>query len=193
MASRPPAPVVFYGSSSFRLWSTLGEDSPEVPMVNLGFGGSTLAACVYYFDRLVPPCRPRSLLFYAGDNDLGDGQMPDTVVASFRELHRKVAGLPGDIPFAFLSIKPSFARWNIIGRIRETNTRIREEIDSRPQSLYIDIFTPMLGDNGKPRRELFTEDGLHLSGEGYRVWWQAIAVHRPHLFNAPVPPEAPAP
>jgi lysophospholipase L1-like esterase len=184
----PPAPVVFYGSSSFRLWNTLGEDSPEVPIVNLGFGGSTLAACVHYFDRLVTPCHPRSVVFYAGDNDLGDGRMPNDVVVSFRYLHSQVASLPGNIPFAFLSIKPSIARWGIIGRIRETNDRIRQEIASRPQSRYIDIYTPMLNDQGKPRRELFLDDGLHLSTEGYRVWWQTIAVHRSWLFHSPPPP-----
>jgi hypothetical protein len=43
--SRPP---VFYGSSSIRLWDTLAEDvDPRV--LNLGFGGSTLEACDYFF------------------------------------------------------------------------------------------------------------------------------------------------
>ena len=59
---RPPA---FYGSSSIRLWDTLAEDfDPRV--LNLGFGGSTLEACDYFFARLVPPVKPRSLLLYAG-------------------------------------------------------------------------------------------------------------------------------
>src|ERR1700738_2088625 len=62
--NRPP---VFYGSSSIRLWETLAEDfDPRV--LNLGFGGSTLEACDYFFARLVPPVHPRSLLIYAGDN-----------------------------------------------------------------------------------------------------------------------------
>src|SRR5215470_9581276 len=77
---RPP---VFYGSSSIRLWTTLAEDfDPRV--LNLGFGGSTLEACLYFFARLVPPTHPRSLLLYAGDNDLGDGRSPDDVFATFR-------------------------------------------------------------------------------------------------------------
>jgi hypothetical protein len=54
-------PPVFYGSSSIRLWDTLGQDvDPRV--MNLGFGGATLEACDYFFPRLVPPLHPRSLL-----------------------------------------------------------------------------------------------------------------------------------
>src|SRR5215471_11102660 len=91
---RPP---VFYGSSSIRLWSTLAEDfDPRV--LNLGFGGSTLEACDYFFARLVPPVHPRSLLLYAGDNDLGDGRSPETVFADFCALADQVTATLGAIP-----------------------------------------------------------------------------------------------
>ena len=46
--------MIFYGSSSIRLWETLYEDFKEYQPANLGFGGSTLAACVWFFDRLSP-------------------------------------------------------------------------------------------------------------------------------------------
>ena len=82
-------PPVFYGSSSLRLWDTLAEDfDPSV--LNLAFGGSTLEACDYFFARLIPPVAPRSLLLYAGDNDLGDGRSVDNVFARFRSLAGKV-------------------------------------------------------------------------------------------------------
>jgi hypothetical protein len=40
-------------------------------VLNQAFGGSTLEACDHFFARQVLPVRPRSLLVYAGDNDLG--------------------------------------------------------------------------------------------------------------------------
>src|ERR1700722_14882244 len=86
--NRPP---VFYGSSSIRLWNTLAEDF-DPPVLNLGVGGSTLEACDHFFDRLVPPVHPRSLLLYAGDNDLGDGRSVEQVFGSFLSLVGKVAG-----------------------------------------------------------------------------------------------------
>ncbi|RYF53925.1 MAG: GDSL family lipase, partial [Cytophagaceae bacterium] len=71
--------VVFYGSSSIRLWTTLAQDFPNNKTLNLGFGGSTLAACTWFFERLIVPAAPQSLVFYAGDNDLGDGRHPQEV------------------------------------------------------------------------------------------------------------------
>ncbi len=70
----PADPVAFYGSSSIRLWDDIAADLGDPRIVNLGFGGSTLAACAHYFGRVVVPYRPRSVVVYAGDNDLGDGR-----------------------------------------------------------------------------------------------------------------------
>lgn len=35
---------------------------------------------------------------------------------------------------------------------------------------YVDVATPMLGADGRPRPELFVEDDLHLNETGYGVW-----------------------
>jgi lysophospholipase L1-like esterase len=175
-------PVVFYGSSSIRLWSYLAKDLGDPRIVNLGFGGSTLAACAHFFERLVVPRKPGSLVLYAGDNDLGDGRSSDEVVASFRELLGKVDAMLGPIPFAFISIKPSPARWSLIDEIRSVNATILNDLKARPNSTSIDIFDAMLGANGRPRPELFAEDGLHLSESGYRVWTEQILIHRDAIF-----------
>jgi lysophospholipase L1-like esterase len=175
-------PAVFYGSSSFRLWSTLAEDfDPRV--VNLGFGGSTLEACDYFFSRLIPPVKPRSVLLYAGDNDLGDGRDPEQVLGWFRSLAGKVERSLGAIPLGFVSVKPSPARYLIIDRIRRLNELILHEISLHPSAYYVDVFTPMLDDVGKPRLRYFLEDGLHLSHEGYRLWSSLLEPFRNQIFT----------
>jgi hypothetical protein len=98
----PADPAVFYGSSSITLWRTLARDLNSAKVVNLGFGGSTLEACVWFFDRLVPPTRPGSLVVYAGDNDIGDGQSPRQVRIRFEALAAKVKRRLGQIPFGFI-------------------------------------------------------------------------------------------
>ncbi len=176
--NRPP---VAYGSSSIRLWTTLAEDlSPGV--LNLGFGGSTLEACDYFFARLVPPAHPRSLLLYAGDNDLGDGRSVEQVFASFRCLADKMQALLGAIPFGFVSVKPSPARFALLGRIRSLNRLVRQEIESRPAGYYVDVFSSMLDASGQPRPELFLADGLHLNREGYRLWGRLLEPYRHQIF-----------
>jgi lysophospholipase L1-like esterase len=177
--NRPP---VFYGSSSIRLWETLAEDfDPRV--LNLGFGGSTLEACDYFFARLVPPLNPRSLLLYAGDNDLGDGRSAEEALGWFRSIADKVAASLGAVPFGFVSIKPSPARYSIVDRIRLLNNLVRSEMDSRPSSYYVDVFPAMLDQSGKPRTEFFLPDGLHLNREGYRLWGRLLAPHRNQIFT----------
>ncbi|MBC8104612.1 MAG: GDSL family lipase [Cytophagales bacterium] len=173
--------MLFYGSSSIRLWETLGRDLPGLPVVNAGFGGSTLAACTHYFERLVLPVLPRSLVFYAGDNDLGDGQMPDAVLGSLAELHHKIADRLASVPFGFISVKPSIQRFGILDRIHAVNDGARRILATRPQSFYIDVATPMLQNSGLPRPELFADDGLHLSYEGYALWAQVLRCHLSRL------------
>ena len=175
--ARPP---VFYGSSSFRLWDTLAEDVGR-GILNLAFGGSTLEACDHFFMRLVPPVNPRSLLLYAGDNDLGDGRSPERVFRFFRSLADKVEAL-GPIPFGFISVKPSPARFPIVDRIRRLNDLVRREIEARPSGYYVDVFPAMLDAAGKPRPELYSDDGLHLNRDGYRLWGRLLDPYRNQIF-----------
>ncbi len=176
--NRPP---VFYGSSSIRLWDTLAVDfDPRV--LNLGFGGSTLEACDYFFGRLVAPVHPRSLLVYAGDNDLGDRREVNGIFGFFRSLADKVADFLGPIPFGFVSVKPSPARYTILDRIRRFNDLVRCEMESRPSGYYVDVFSAMLDESGKPRTEFFLEDGLHLNREGYRLWGRLLQPYRNRIL-----------
>lgn len=174
-------PPVFYGSSSIRLWETLGEDVGRC-VLNLGFGGSTLEACDYFFGRLVPPVNPRSLLLYAGDNDLGDGRGVEEVLGWFRSLADKVAVSLGAIPFGFVSIKPSPARYAIVDRIELLNRLIRMEIECRAGGYYVDAYGAMLDGAGKPRPEFFQADGLHMNREGYRLWSRLLKPHHNQIF-----------
>lgn len=170
----PPRPVLFYGSSSFRLWENLGADFPDVPVLSRAFGGSTLAECVQELERLVFPYEPRALILYAGDNDLDDGAAPDTVLHHFEEFERRVRARLGGVPIAFVSVKPSPARERNLANIRKTNALVREQIAGRERTRFLDIYPQMLDAGGRPRRDLFTEDSLHMNAAGYRIWREVI-------------------
>lgn len=170
----PPGLAVFYGSSSIRMWSTLHEDFPDLPVLNVGFGGSTLEACAHYFDRLVTPLQPGLIVLYAGDNDLGDGQHPEQVVRSFNTLLDKIDAAAERPPLVFISIKPSPARWSIDTEIRATNAAIAARLLDRPGDAYVDVYPLMLGHDGLPQPEFYAPDGLHLSQQGYSLWTNVL-------------------
>ena len=66
-------PVVFYGSSSLRLWVRMTEDLSPMHPLNLGFGGSSFLWCMHHFHRLFQSINPKEIVLYVGDNDLGRG------------------------------------------------------------------------------------------------------------------------
>src|SRR5437660_1775403 len=69
----PSGAVLFIGSSSIRLWTTLAKDFPELTVINRGFGGSAIADSVRYTPRIILPYKPRMIVLYAGGNDIHKG------------------------------------------------------------------------------------------------------------------------
>lgn len=174
--------VIFYGSSSIRMWDSLNLDFKHAEVVNLGFGGSTLAACVWFFERVMLHYNPRALVVYAGDNDLGDGRHPEEIFIFFQQLMLKVANRFGELPCYFVSLKPSLSRWHKADQLRYTNNLIESEIIKLSNNWkFIDVFKKMLDKSGQPERSYFMDDRLHLSEKGYQLWGDIInqfLIHR---------------
>lgn len=167
--------ILFLGSSSIRMWTDLAHDFPGLNVINRGFGGSTIPDSVRYVDRIVTPYAPKTIVFYAGDNDLGAGHSPEEVLGDFQALVARVhAKLPAT-RILFVSIKPSLSRWQLIDGIRATNALVRAYVAGDPRLGYVDIVPPMLGRDGRPRPELYREDGLHMTRAGYDIWRGAVA------------------
>jgi lysophospholipase L1-like esterase len=166
--------ILFLGSSTIRMWTDLSHDFPGLHVINRGFGGSTIPDSVRYADRIVIPYAPKTVVFYAGDNDLGAGHSPEAVLADFQALVAKVHAKLPTTRILFVSIKPSLSRWQLIEGIRTANTLVRDYVATDPRLGYIDIVPQMLGRDGKPRPELYREDGLHMTRAGYDIWRTAV-------------------
>ena len=171
----PQHGVLFIGSSSIRFWApTLAQDFPGVPVIDRGFGGSAIADSTYYADRIVAPYHPRLIVMYAGDNDIAGGDTPRQVVDEFKAFVARVRrDLPG-VPVAFISIKPSVARWSMWPAMREANQGIRRWAATQKDVRYVDTASKMLDAHGQPRPELLRDDGLHMTPAGYAIWIAAL-------------------
>jgi lysophospholipase L1-like esterase len=62
------------------------------------------------------------------------------------------------------------AREKLLAETRETNALLQGDARRDPHVTYVDLFTPMLGRDGRPRAELFGGDGLHMNSAGYALW-----------------------
>jgi len=168
---RLPAPggVLFIGSSSMRRWD-LEKYFPDHDYVNRGFGGSQVADSIHFADRIILPYRPKTILLYAGDNDIAAGKSAARVAEDFQLFVKKVHAHLPKARIGFVAIKPSIKRWELVSKMRNANQLIEKQTKTNPLLGYIDIDAPMIGTDGKPRKDLFAEDGLHLNHKGYLLW-----------------------
>lgn len=169
--------VLFVGSSTIRMWSHLADDFRTLPVINRGFGGSTMADCQYFARQLVLQYKPRQVLVYAGDNDLAEGRSPQQVLESFKGFVETVRAEMPNVRISYISIKPSPSRASLMPKIREANVLLSAYVKSLPNAAYIDIFTAMLDANGAPRSELFGPDRLHMNDSGYALWTAIVGTH----------------
>ncbi len=191
----PEGVVVFTGSSSVRLWSTLTEDMAPIPVLNRGFGGSQMSHVVHFAERVVSAYKPRAVVVYAGDNDLDEstGKTAATVVEDFEKFVALVRAAQPDLRIYYLTIKPSVLRWDRWPEMDRANREIERLAAADRHMKVIDIGPATLGSDGKPDPDLFLFDGLHLNASGYERWTAVTrSVLLPDLgFDPPLPSPGP--
>jgi lysophospholipase L1-like esterase len=174
----PPKPgvIVFTGSSSIRFWHTLSEDMKPLDAINRGFGGSQLSQVNEYATRIVLPYRPKAVVLYAGENDMSWPwhKSADTVLADFQQFVKIVHTAIPDTPIYYVSMKPDPARWSNWPTLSNANRVIEAYCHTANHVKFINVSAAMLDAQGKPRRELFRWDGLHMNGQGYELWTSII-------------------
>ena len=60
------------------------------------------------------------------------------------------------------------------------NVLVLKFIQSQHNIIYANIYPAMLDADGKPNRDLFYEDMLHMNEKGYAVWTQVV---KPYLLK----------
>lgn len=176
-----PGAVIFVGSSSIRLWGSLREDMAPLRVVQRGFGGSQMAHALHFGERILGDHRPSAVVVYEGDNDLAasTGKTPSVVLEEFQRFVELVRRRAPEAHVYFLTIKPSRLRWDRWPVMREANQAIETWAATQSDVDVIDVATPLLGADGKPRDDVFVFDGLHLSATGYAAWTEVV---RPRLM-----------
>jgi len=136
--------ILFTGSSSIRLWSTLEADMAPLGVLNRGFGGAHMAHVVHFADRIIEPYEARAIVVYVGDNDIDAGKTPEAVAADFRALVSQVRASQPTVPIYYLTIKASRLRWALWPVMDEANGLIGEIAAGDPLIHVIDVSAPMI-------------------------------------------------
>lgn len=161
--------VLFLGSSSIRMWK-LDKWFEGKAYINRGFGGSEISDSIEFMDRIVIPYKPKTIVFYAGDNDISKGKTAERVFKDYQTFVEKVHRELPNTRVLFVAIKPSISRWKLSGEMKKANDMIAKYSEKDKRLSYVDIWTPMLNEEGKPAKKWFIKDNLHLSEAGYELW-----------------------
>ena len=166
--------IVFYGSSTFRLWNNLKADFNPFNVLNFGFGGSLIEDCIKYFETLFSEINPSAIILYVGGNDISLGYSIEKINELFKTLLRCIKSKFPEAHIFCVSIKPSHHRIDYLEKIKALNQLMEGEVIKIQNSIYVDIFDSFFDENNKIIDSYFLTDKLHLSSNGYKIWRDKI-------------------
>ncbi len=163
--------LILTGSSSIRMWTTMEEDLSPFKVLNRGFGGATIAELNNYAPRFLFSNTSRCIILYCGENDIHEGASPEIAFQRFKEFYKIFRSRSSDLPFIYINMKPSISRWTEFDDYQRADSLIVSYLESDNNAYTFDPAPLMLDSlTGKPRTDIFIEDGLHMNELGYDLW-----------------------
>ncbi|MBO5340705.1 MAG: hypothetical protein J6A62_06895 [Oscillospiraceae bacterium] len=183
--------IIFYGSSGFTRWKPKFDHRPleeDILMkdgspaaLNHGFGGSTIEEGLYYYDRMIKPYAPRAIVLRFYPNDISFGYSPAEVVYLLAQFcSRARADFPG-IKLYLCDAMPH--KRYINNTLWQNNAKLynrilREYCDANDDCTYVcqsgwhGFYNDPAdaGDYSKVRTDIWVEDEMHLTQEGYDIY-----------------------
>ena len=171
--------IVFLGNSITDgcEWAELF-DNPRIK--NRGISADRTGWMLERLDPIVKG-HPKKLFLLIGTNDLAAGIAPQTVVDNIRRILERFRTESPRTKLYVQSIFPvngvdaggkTRKHWSKGAEIIETN-KLLQELCRELDIPYLDIYSVLVDERGLLDKR-YTNDGLHLTGEGYLVWKKAI-------------------
>ena len=149
---------------------------------NRGIVGDIVQGCIDRLDPIIKG-KPAKLFILCGVNDISHGVTADSIARAMERLIVMVKqGSPRTKIYlqSMLPFNNEVREWKLLkGRehvVVEGNALL-EQVARRQGVTWIDLYPLFVDDQGCLRAEL-TNDGLHLMGEGYIIWRDAL---RPYI------------
>jgi lysophospholipase L1-like esterase len=176
--------ILFLGSASIAIWKTMDTDLSPAHVIGRGFGGSTIADQIYYFDKIATPYHPRAIFLYIGENDVSNGLEPAEIMQNMNQfLKLKTERLGAATPVYYISIKPSPTRLADLPGQERVNELAKALASKRKDFHYIDVArdvweptppNPVVVLVSRKLKDFYRPDGIHLTQAGYDSWINTI-------------------
>lgn len=177
--------ILFAGSSSIRLWSTLEKNMAPYPVIQRGYGGAKLSDFVVYAARIIDPHPCKAIVIFVANDITGSDQdkSPKVVAALFRNVLKTIRETHHETPVFWIAITPTVLRWKVWPEIEKVNNLIKNICDNQHNTYFIRTDFAFLNERGIPKDELFISDKLHLNEKGYEVWTEVIKKELNQVLN----------
>ena len=178
--------VIFIGDSITQGWEGAGKKvwasnfAPLKP-VNLGIGGDQTGHVLWRITegKELDPLKPKAAVIMIGTNNMGNpdkmtGHTAEQIAGGVKAIVEELRKQKPEMKILVLGIFPRSANATdkIREKVKETNAII-SKLDDGKMVFYKDIGAKFLGSDGTLDKKIMP-DLLHLSGEGYQIWADAI-------------------
>jgi len=167
-----PNDIVFLGDSLIERcqWTELLEN-PNIK--NRGIGGDSLYGMLQRLDQITTT-PPKKIFLMIGINDVLSNQKLEEIVRKYRLVLANIKQSSPKTEVYIQSVLPGNSRFSkpvdnkLVFQLNEELKILAEEFNYK----YIDLYSFFTIDNELAYQ--YTNDGLHLNGEGYAVWKEII-------------------
>jgi hypothetical protein len=171
-AGLPKDPILFYGSSSIRLWENIQTDLTPLSVVRRGYGGASLHDASYFAKRVLYPIDYRALVLFIG-NDIWGNEF-DKTPAEMRKLMKYIIGVSRkhrpNAEIFLIEVTHVPARAHLMAEWDAANEMLKELAKSNDDLHFIRTKDLYVKPNGEIRAELFRDDDIHQNDQGYELW-----------------------
>lgn len=166
------ADIVFLGDS-ITLGGRWDEFFQSKNVLNRGIGSDVSEGCLNRLDEIEKHA-PKMIFLMIGCNDLARHILQDEIVGNVEQILTETAEKLPECTIYLQSVLPFDED---LQRTQELNSSYQKLADRYEQCIYVDLYPLFLDENGQQNRNLFSTDRVHLNGEGYRIWINAISCY----------------
>lgn len=164
---RDSGQIVFLGDSHID-WCEWSELLSNKKIVNRGIGGDNAEGVLKRLD-IITASHPDKIFLKIGNNDIFFGFSVEEIISNYRSILISIKEKSPTTKTFLISCPPNLNFEKVPNsEIAKLNTKIKK-LAKELNLTYIDVHSKLLDKSGNLDKK-YTNDNIHLNGQGYLVW-----------------------